>query len=323
MAGKWEKRNDGKVGKGILLALSLILASTVITPLTPTIDYVPSASAASSAAHPAAYPDRQQADFVPMPEIVPADGDAPAEEESPSSQDGAFIQSGAPVVSEVSSGQVLSAGAPPADEPPPTATEDAYFADAAFVGDSRTQGFELYSGLKEGAYFATVGATVQTVLEKATQDGPSGKQTIMDALSAGTYGKIYIMLGVNELGWYRAEDFAAQYGKVIDRIRADHPEAVVVVESILPVSAKQDQKRSYVNNQRIVQYNQLLQALAEEKGCVWLDVGSAVMGEDGTLPSALSTDGVHLNTAGCKKWLEFLRDNPVSPLPSGDLHPSD
>lgn len=310
MAGKWEKRNDRKVGKSLLLALILVLASTVITPLTPTIDYVPSASAAASAANPAAYPDRQQADFVPMPEIVPAHGDAPVDE-APLTQDEPPAQSGAPVVSEVSSGQVLSAGAPPDDGAPVPETTDEYFADAAFVGDSRTQGFELYSGLKEGTYFATVGATVQTVLEKATQDSPSGKQTIMDALSAGTYGKIYIMLGVNELGWYRAEDFAAQYGKVIDRIRADHPEAVIAVQSILPVSAKQDQKRSYVNNQRIVQYNQLLQALAEEKGCVWLDVGSAVMGEDGTLPSALSTDGVHLNTAGCKKWLEFLRDNPV------------
>lgn len=310
MAGKWEKRNDRKVGKSLLLALILVLASTVITPLTPTIDYVPAASAAAAAAHPAAYPGRQQADFVPIPESPPAYGHAPADEAF-LVQDEPAAQAGAPAVSEVSSGQVLSAGAPPEDGAPVPETADGYFADAAFVGDSRTQGFELYSGLKEGTYFATVGATVQTVLEKATQNGPSGKQTIVDALSAGTYGKIYIMLGVNELGWYRAEDFAAQYGKVIDRIRADHPEAVIVVQSILPVSAKQDQKRSYVNNQRIAQYNQLLQTLTEEKDCVWLNVGSAVTGEDGTLPSELSTDGVHLNTAGCKKWLKFLRDNPV------------
>ena len=30
--------------------------------------------------------------------------------------------------------------------------EDAYFADTVFLGDSRTEGFHLYSGLKEGEY---------------------------------------------------------------------------------------------------------------------------------------------------------------------------
>ena len=37
---------------------------------------------------------------------------------------------------------------------------------------------------------------------------------------------------------------------------------------------------------------------------------SAVTGEDGTLPAEWTTDGVHLNSAGCRKWLEYLRENP-------------
>ena len=42
--------------------------------------------------------------------------------------------------------------------------EDTYFENIAFLGDSRTQGFQLYSGLKTGTYYAAVGATVESVL---------------------------------------------------------------------------------------------------------------------------------------------------------------
>ena len=44
--------------------------------------------------------------------------------------------------------------------PESEAVEDTYFEDAVFLGDSRTEGFRLYSGLKTGTYLCGVGATV-------------------------------------------------------------------------------------------------------------------------------------------------------------------
>ena len=37
-------------------------------------------------------------------------------------------------------------------------TDDSYFSDAVFLGDSRTEGFHLYSGLEEGRCLYSVGA---------------------------------------------------------------------------------------------------------------------------------------------------------------------
>ena len=37
---------------------------------------------------------------------------------------------------------------------------DTYFDDVVFLGDSRTEGFSLYSGLGTGSYYYAVGATV-------------------------------------------------------------------------------------------------------------------------------------------------------------------
>lgn len=280
MAGKrerQEKREHSKAKKGLLLALFLLLGSTVITPLAPGRD-VPLASVVGAAASPA--------------QIVPS-----AEESEKT--DGAA--------------QRETQGDPADAEPPEEAVPvpDSYFSDAAFVGDSRTEGFYLYSGLGQGTYFYAVGATVQSVMEKPTQEGPEGKQTILDALSGGTYGKIYIMLGVNELGWYHTEDFTEQYGRVIDRIRADHPEAEIALQTLIPVSAEQDKKHSYVNNERIVLFNGLITALAEDKDCRLLDPASVLTDENGALPPELTGDGVHPNVAGCRKWLEYLRDHPI------------
>lgn len=272
MRGKREKPRERRLEKSVLLSILLLLGFTVVTPWSPSSD-VPLASRAAAAA-----------ELTALPAAASAQESAASERSLP---------------------------APEKVEEPRELTDEERFGDAAFVGDSRTDGFRLYSGLREGAYFCAVGANVSSVMTKATQEGPDGKETILDALSHQDCGKIYIMLGVNELGWYRTEDFTEQYAKVIDRVRADHPDAVIAIESILPVSAAQDKKRSYVNNARIREFNELLIALAEEKGCVYLDPASAVMDETGALPAEWTSDGVHLNAAGCGAWLDYLREHPL------------
>ena len=192
------------------------------------------------------------------------------------------------------------------------AVEDSWFADAAFLGDSRTEGFKLFSGLKEGRYYYGVGATVETVFSRPTWGPKGGKKVpLLDALSKDQPARVYVMLGVNELGWVKSERFIQQYAKVVDRIRADHPEADIILQSILPVSAEQEARHTYVNNGRIGEYNRLIRAMAEEKQCYYLDVGIAVTGEDGCLRPELTPDGVHLNRAGCRIWLEVLKTHTI------------
>ena len=192
--------------------------------------------------------------------------------------------------------------------------EDTYFEDTAFLGDSRTEGFHLYSGLETGAYYGSVGATVESVFSKAVET-PAGKMPLLDAMAEEDFGKIYVMLGVNELGWSKTETFHDQYAKVIDRLRSDHPDAEIILQSILPVSAKQEKKKTYVNNGRIAAYNEVIFQLAEEKDCALVDAAEAVTDENGCLRAAWSPDGVHLNIKGCQAWLEYLRTHPVGEAP--------
>lgn len=272
----------------LLVALMTLAAGTAAGALYLRVDTAPSAETVA-----AVMP------IVPMPEgaIAPAADD---------SQDLAPIPPEPPVEE------------PPAEEVPifapvaeSEAVEDAYFADTVFLGDSRTEGLSLYSGLKEGTYLFAVGATVESVFTKNTQETPAGKVPLLDALADIDCGKVYIMLGINELGWPRAEVFRQQTVKMVERIRQDHPDTVVVLQSILPVSAKQEAKGSYVNNARIEEFNTMLKAVAEELDCPYLNVAEAVTGEDGCLVETMSVDGVHLNTAGCRAWLDYLKTHTV------------
>ena len=91
--------------------------------------------------------------------------------------------------------------------PPSTTVDASYFDDALFIGDSHTDGFKDYAGLNNADYLCHNGLTVWSAVEKAEFPG---KQTLAQALSGKHYGKIYLMLGINELGTGTAESWAAQ-----------------------------------------------------------------------------------------------------------------
>lgn len=191
--------------------------------------------------------------------------------------------------------------------------EDTYFDDVVFLGDSRTDGLRLYSGLQHGTFLCSTGATVESVFSKAVET-PAGELPLLDALAALDCGKIYIMLGINELGWNGTETFRTQSTELIQRLQKDHPDAEIVIQSILPVSAEKDAEGRYVNNGRIKEYNQVWLELAEKFDVAYLNVAEGVAGEDGLLPSELCYDGVHLNQAGCQMWLDYLRTHAVGDI---------
>lgn len=188
--------------------------------------------------------------------------------------------------------------------------EDTYFDDAVFLGDSRTDGLRIYGGMNHGTYLQFTGATVESVFSKAVET-PMGTMPLLDALAQMECGKIFVMLGVNELGWKGTEIFRNQSALLIQRLQEDHPDAEIVIQSILPVSAEIDEEGRYVNNQRINDYNQVWLELAEEFGVSYMNVAESVVNEEGQLPKDLCYDGVHLNKAGCRQWLEYLRTHAV------------
>lgn len=211
--------------------------------------------------------------------------------------------------------------------PEAAAQEDGWFDDAVFVGNSRTQGLMLYTGMGTKCY-ADVGLTVETVFtaenftdpapepayetDGESSDSAPAKVTAARALEKDAYRKVYLMFGINELGWSREDVFISKYASLIDTILESHPDAQVYVQSILPISADKYQETSYLTNGRITEFNEQLQQMAAEKKVFYLDVSAAFRDEDGALPKELSNDGVHLKKDGCVTWKEYLLTHAVT-----------
>lgn len=193
--------------------------------------------------------------------------------------------------------------------------DNSYFADAAFIGDSRTEGLMLYSGIGDVDKYTSIGISIFKLETKKAITINGVDYTLVEALAQKQYNKVYICLGVNELGYFNDQGFYDSYCKVIDDIRASQPNAVIYIQNLIPLNEDTIAARGgspYLTNEHLRVYNELTQKVALEKQVVYLDLYSAFVGADGQLPADASTDGVHLSGAYYKNWLAYLKTHTVS-----------
>ena len=180
----------------------------------------------------------------------------------------------------------------------------------AFIGDSRTQGLIMYTGLTKINDYSYIGLMVDTAIKKEFVKTSDGKKvTLLEDMKNKDIDTVYIMLGVNELGWAYPEVFKLKYKELIEKIREIKPNINIYVQSIIPVTKEIDSTNKYINNNRIRKYNDLIKELANELDVKYLDVASALVNDEGYLPSQASTDGIHVDRDYCLKWLEYLKNN--------------
>lgn len=191
--------------------------------------------------------------------------------------------------------------------PESEAVDDSYFADAVFVGDSRTEGLKMYSGLDSSQFFSSVGMDVDKVFTDQVVSLNGQLLTVAQALEQASYSKVYIMLGMNELGWVYESVFADNYARIIDTIRESHPDATIYVQSILPVSQWKDGSNDIYTNANVVRLQKALVAMCEEKGVNYVNVAEGIQDEQGHLPSEATQDGVHLTPEYCQRWMDYLK----------------
>lgn len=197
---------------------------------------------------------------------------------------------------------------PPSQEAPTTLRQ--FGNDVAFIGDSRTQAFIMYTGLSNIIDYTDIGLMVNTAITKEFVKTADGRKiTILEDMKSKNINTIYIMLGVNELGWAYSNLFIQKYEELIDSIKAIKPECEIIIESIIPVTKAKSDIDPVYNNSKIIEYNQLIKEMTERKGIKFLDVSSVLINSDGNLPEDATTDGVHINKEYSMKWLDFLQRN--------------
>ena len=194
--------------------------------------------------------------------------------------------------------------------------DDSYFSDALFIGDSRTDGFRDYSSLKDVASFwAKESLSVYNVLDKSLPLYMHGtwedSQTLQQVLETHPYGKIYVSMGINEIGMPTTVKYVEKYKALLEMIREAEPDAILYIQGNMHVSKAFSSSDPVTNNVNLVERNAAIATLANGRDIFYLDMNPAVCDENGDLREELTGDGVHLKASAYEKWADFLRQNAI------------
>ena len=204
--------------------------------------------------------------------------------------------------------------------PQKSAVDSSYFSDACFIGHSLVNGMSSYLGLNNSDFFAKNGASAKYFLTyndfklSTTHTDENGKTvndtgTLEQALSLKSYGKIYIMLGVNEIGTSTSsrQAFYTSMTNIIQLAKKTQPNAKIYLLSVTPVSQKCSESRKDINRDNIIAYNSVIKQLCKDNKTYYLNVFDLLCDNDGFLPeSAGMSDGIHLLASEYAKIKTYL-----------------
>ncbi len=199
---------------------------------------------------------------------------------------------------------------------PPAADYAAeFFDDAFFIGDSLSVGMINYEFVKPENIFAQAGITPSSVTKTIIDD-----KNVYQRVSEFAPKYICIMLGTNGLSYLKTDYMAEKLDTFIDELKKLCPDAKIIVASIPPVTQKREEEKPEKLDM-IIEYNEQIKKLAEDKSIAFADVFSLLKDETGYLGSDYAEhDGLHLKihaypvilSAIQNALTEFYGEAPVS-----------
>lgn len=128
--------------------------------------------------------------------------------------------------------------------------------------------------------------------------------------------KVFINIGTNDISrpGYTRERLYANYRAILNQIRSRLPETKIYVMSYYPVNRElpgvdpqlvQEMFGARTNDE-LRAVNAELQSMAEELGCVYVDLFDALLDEKGNLRAEYTLEGMHMYANGYKVVLDRL-----------------
>ncbi|MFB2971915.1 GDSL-type esterase/lipase family protein [Aerosakkonema sp. BLCC-F183] len=143
---------------------------------------------------------------------------------------------------------------------------------------------------------------------------------------------IFVMIGINDLiRGVSDKDILWSYRLIVRRLRRVHPQAQIVVQSILPHGGEEStwegrDRLLAIPADRIRSLNQELERIAQEENTKYFDLYPLFTDDRGNLRLELTTDGLHLSRQGYLVWRSALilhsQTQLQPPTPNASLPPA-
>lgn len=130
----------------------------------------------------------------------------------------------------------------------------------------------------------------------------------LDEVIDGKPAKVFILIGINDLGRKIPDDVILQnYERMVKRIKTGSPVTRIYLQTLLPTNDSFNKlKHLYSKEANIAYINSQMKELARREKVTFVDLHSHFIDEQGKLKKEYTWDGVHLTLAGYRKWAEVL-----------------
>ena len=113
----------------------------------------------------------------------------------------------------------------------------------------------------------------------------------------------YLMIGVNDIRYSKgSKNFEKHITAIVKSFEGESSK--LFIQSILPVN--NELFGNEVSNEKVKQFNEVLQRIAEENGIEYINLHSSFVDKNGQLDEKFTIDGIHLNGEGYKIWVDAL-----------------
>lgn len=194
---------------------------------------------------------------------------------------------------------------PEPEEPAEYEADLSYFDDALFIGDSRTVGLREYGDLGGAEVVADAGMNVYKIYEKEFVTVGGEKKRLETILTERQFQKIYLMLGINELG-YDFDRTVSRYEELLAKLREWQPQAKIFLEANLHITGEKSQASPIYTNENIDRFNQAVSRMADGREIFYLDVNELFDDEEGNLSKAYTTDSTHVLGKYYADWVTWI-----------------
>ncbi len=191
-----------------------------------------------------------------------------------------------------------------------TSVPPEYFDDALFIGDSRTVGLMEYGSIKNATFFANTGMDIYKIYNQKINVGNQGKTDLISLLENNKYSKVYVMLGINELGC-NFNTTLKKYSELIDTIKSLQPKAIIYIQANMHVSESRSASDDVFNNDNINNFNSNIATLADNITTFYIDVNPLFDDENGNLRADYTHDNTHVLGKHYKTWTDWIASNAV------------
>ena len=196
---------------------------------------------------------------------------------------------------------------------PPAVSEEpcSFYDDAAFIGDSISYTLFLHNSktqdLGKARFLVRGSLGIHNTLNGQLKIYYQGKEmTPWDAVAACGAKKVFIMLGMNDIGYYGIDGTMEKWDIFLEKIREKSPDVEIYIQSQTPMWT--DANLDLLNNDNIDLYNQELKEFAEESGCSFVNIAPYFKDSTNGLAQKYCNDKyVHMNFEGTTTWVKVLK----------------